>query len=174
MKNVVFIGMPGSGKTVIARMVAAKLERKYVDLDKVIAVRNYANIDNLKVKLGETEFRVREAEIVQEASRHKDLVMSTGDGMVLIASNVKALKASGICILLRAPIDVLLRRLGENPLFLPMVSNKPNIRQEFDKMWRERQPLYQGMADETIDTERLTLDQVVERVVEILKRRSEL
>lgn len=172
MKNIVIMGMPGSGKTIIAKMLAMRIERPHVDLDDVIAARNYTNVPGLKIKKSEEYFRDRESRIAHEASRlNEGAVISTGDGVVLMEENVQALKRNGICVLLRAPVDTLLRRLGENPLFMPLLDKEPNPRKKFNQMWKEREPLYKAAADVIVDTERLNLEQVVDEVVRQLKAR---
>ena len=167
--------MPGSGKTVIAKRLAVRLGKPYLDLDTVIAARLYSNVPGIKVKYGEAYFRNRESLIAREASEQNEgAIISTGDGVVLDPKNVKALKRTGVCILLKAHVDTLLRRLGENPLFMPLLNKEPNPRKTFNEMWKVREPLYTAAADETIDTEGLNLDQAVETVVQRLHARSDI
>ena len=174
MKNIVFIGMPGSGKTIIATMLATRLGRPYIDIDSVIAARHFASSASIRAKFGENYFRDLESGIVGEASRNNNVIMSTGDGVVLLPKNIDVLSKNGILVFLKASPDTLLLRLGQNPLFLPLLSNEPNIRQKMDRLWRDREPLYRKAAHETVDTERLNLEQVVDEVVKKLKGRSDI
>ncbi|TSC87126.1 MAG: shikimate kinase [Parcubacteria group bacterium Gr01-1014_8] len=168
--NIVLIGMRGSGKSTVAKMLAKKLGRKYMELDDEIAKKAGARISEVVEQQGWNYFRVREAEVVEEAAAVDNTVISTGGGVVLQSKNVQALKKNGICIFLSAPIEELLPRIGESST-RPRLTGAKTMKEELEKVWEERKPLYEKAADETIDTTGMKPKDIAEEIVQRLKKK---
>ncbi|HNT02395.1 MAG TPA: shikimate dehydrogenase [Bacillota bacterium] len=96
-KNIVLIGLSGCGKTSIGRLLAEKLERKFIDIDDMIEKQEGCTINEL-FRQGEEHFRNLETKAVLALEREKALVISTGGGVVKRAVNMKSLKKNGIII----------------------------------------------------------------------------
>lgn len=167
--NIVLIGMRGSGKTTVARKLAAKLGIEQVDLDEIMAERLALSTPEIVQKHGWEYFRDQEATIAGEASKSDNCLISTGGGVVLKPGNVAALKQNGVVILLRASADALVKRLG-NASDRPPLTGAKSLQAEVKQVLRERQSLYESAADIIIDTDKLTPAQVADRIIARLGR----
>ena len=125
--NIVLIGMPGSGKTTIGKIVANALGREFCDTDGEFVKSNGVIADYFKSN-GEKSFRDKESEIVSELGAKNGLVIATGGGAILRAENVKHLKQNGIVFFLD--------------------------REAIRKRYEERYPIYCSAADIKVDSNR--------------------
>ena len=136
-ENVVFVGMPGSGKSTIARLIAERYKRKYIDTDALVIKDAGLTIPDIFAKYGEARFRELERKAVAEASSQMGAVIATGGGSILDADNCLALRSNGFIIWLDCPPKRL--ATGGRPL-----SSSPEA---IEKMYRERHAIYRETAD---------------------------
>ena len=118
-ENLVLIGMPGAGKTTVARILAQKTGRVFVDSDEEITKRAGKSIPAIFAEDGEAAFRELEAAIIREAALRSGCVLATGGGTVLREENLRRLRQTGRLILLDRPPEALEpspdRPLGDTP-----------------------------------------------------------
>lgn len=135
-QNVVLIGMPGSGKSTQAKLLAEKLCRKCVEIDDLFKPafgRTPAEIIPIE---GEARFRELEHELVTEVGKKSGIVISTGGGVVTRAENYFPLKQNGIIIALERDIAGLATE-GR-----PISQSK-----DLSELFKERKPLYDKFSD---------------------------
>jgi shikimate kinase len=164
MRNIVFVGFMGTGKTTIATQTARALKMRYVSVDDLIEKREKRTINEIFTTDGESYFRDVESEIVRELSGQDGLVIDTGGGVVIREENIAALKSGGTVICLTADEDAVMERTKKykhRPL-LNVEDPKGRIR----ALLAKRSPLY-AKADHCIDTGKLTVRQAVAAVVAI-------
>lgn len=106
-RNVALIGMPGSGKTTIGRMLAERLNMKAVDCDDAIEARAGKTIKEIFEDHGENAFRIMEAEVIEDLGKEGGQVISTGGGAILKEENVRALRQNSVVIFLDRPTEKL-------------------------------------------------------------------
>jgi shikimate kinase len=164
--NIVLIGMRGGGKSSVARLLSEKLGKEYVDVDGLIEKREGMKISETVEKRGWEYFRDRESEVVDEVARGKDIVISTGGGVIERPQNMAVLKENGLLIFLSAPADVLAGRI-EHDTGRPNLTAAGSTREEVEIILAERAKLYEAAADEIIHDANMTLE---EKVAEVLKR----
>lgn len=128
-------------------------------------------IKEMVEKHGWDYFRDRETEIVKNAAAGENTVISTGGGVVIRAENMAALKETGVCVYLRTPLNLLLQRIGGEASKLPRLTNETSIAEEMSKVMEGRAPRYEAAADEIVDTEFHNVEQVVEEILQRLKKR---
>ncbi len=142
--NIVLIGMPGSGKTTIGKIVADTLGREFYDTDEEFVNSNGAIADYFKTN-GEKSFRNRESEIVSKLGAKNGLVIATGGGAVLRAENVKHLKQNGIVFFLDRDVKNIVPT-SDRPL--------GSDREAIQNRYAERYPIYCSAADIKVDSNR--------------------
>jgi shikimate kinase len=123
-------------------------------------------------KEGEAGFREREADVIKELSLLHGAVIATGGGAVLAKKNRKRLTATGIVVYLKTGITEQLRRTGRSrkrPLL-----NRENPRQVLEEMAAIRGPLYEEIADVSLDTSSQRVRSVAMKLRELLEQRDDL
>ena len=158
-QNIVLIGMPCSGKTTIGRMLARRLDRKFIDTDEEIVRHIGMPVTEMFRFYGEPYFRELEAQTVREAAKDADgRVISTGGGAILRGDSVAALRHTGRLIFLDRPLENLIP-LGDRPT--------ADSVEKINTLYHERYPIYRSAADLRISASG-TLEEVLSEVVSCL------
>jgi shikimate dehydrogenase len=166
--NIVLIGMRGSGKTTVGRILARKLGRELVEMDELIVQRAGLSIAEIVEKYGWEKFRDIEEEVTGEVAGRDNIINASGGGVVTRKKNIAKLKKNGILVWLKAGVDTLLERLGEDSQ-RPLLVGKTR-REDMEITLKERKPLYQKAADLVIDTENKTAEEVAGDIIKSLKK----
>ncbi len=141
-KNIVLIGMMGSGKTTVGRLLARRLGRELADTDALIEQRTGRSIPDIFARDGEPAFRALELELCRELSGRKGLVIACGGGLPMQEEAIAALKKNGLVFWLD-------RDPGETYGGLD-VSGRPLAqggREDFLARYALRAPIYRRWAD---------------------------
>ncbi len=157
----------GTGKSVVGKKLAAKLNRDFIELDDAIESKEKIPIKDIFEKKGEPYFRLVEKEVIKEAAKRENVVMSAGGGAVIDEENFKNLKNSGIIICLKASPETILERT-KNLKTRPLL-NVPDPKKQIEELLRKREPYY-NKADFSIDTDNLNIEQVSEAMIKILSQ----
>lgn len=156
MNNVILIGMPGSGKTTISNLYG----KNVWDTDAYIE-SFHGNISDIFAKYGEKHFRDLETEAIRYICNKDKCFISTGGGAVLRKENVRLFKQSGKIVYLRTKLETLLNRLDgdtSRPLLLG------NRKEQLTKLYNERTPIYESVADIVIDTDGLAPEEILKKI----------
>jgi len=165
MKNIVLIGMMGSGKTTCARILSRKLGRKMVDTDDLLTERAGKSIPQIFAEDGEAAFRAMETAIARELGGSSDLIIATGGGMVLRAENAAALRQNSWVVYLDRDAREIFRHTD--------MSGRPLAQQgedAFAALAAERDHVYRACADIVVQNSRSAQD----AAAQILKAWEEL
>lgn len=166
--NIFLVGLRGSGKTTLGRVLAARLGMPFVDTDEEIVRRAGKDISNIVADSGWEAFRSMEANVLQEVCTGAGQVVATGGGIVLDPQNRLLLDRSGVVFYLMADLSVLMQRLAKDPLAgqrPALTSLSPD--RELVRCLQERGPLYMTVANHVLFAER-TPGELVEAVLEKL------
>ena len=141
--------MMGAGKTTVGREYARRHRMRFVDCDHEIEARTGVKVPTIFEIEGETGFRRRESQVIDELTRECDLVLATGGGAVLDPGNRAVLAERGVVVYLNVPTQVLWERTRHD-------RNRPllqvaNPRERIETLYRERDPLYRAVADVVVD-----------------------
>ncbi len=167
-KNVFLVGPMGSGKTTIGRQLARRLKKTFVDSDHEIENHTGASISLIFDIEGEEGFRKRECAIIDELTQRENIVLATGGGAILREENRAHLKNRGTVIYLHAPLKKLFYRTSRDKKRPLLQTGNP--REKLRKIVEQRDPLYRESADLIIDTENRTVHQVVNHIIQRLKK----
>ena len=160
MRHIIFIGMPGCGKTTVINLCEEKYGKEVWDTDAYVE-NLHGRISDIFAKYGEEHFRKLEAEAVREICKKDDCFISTGGGCVMREENVRVFKNSGKIIYLRAKKETLLERL-EGDTSRPLLAG--NMSERLTELYNKRTPVYERVADIIIDTDGLTPNEVLENI----------
>lgn len=139
MGNIVLIGMPGTGKSLIGKLLAELTGKTLQDTDAKIEEEAKMTIPEIFEKEGEAGFRDREAAVCKKLGKERNLIIATGGGAILRPENVDALRQNGTLVHITRSIDKLPTR-GR-----PLSQNIETLK----KMEAQRMPLYKSAADIT-------------------------
>lgn len=139
MGNIVLIGMPGTGKSLIGKLLAELTGKTLQDTDAKIEEEAKMTIPEIFEKEGESGFRDRESAICKKLGKERNLIIATGGGAILRPENVDALRQNGTLVHITRSIDKLPTR-GR-----PLSKNIETLK----KMEAQRMPLYKAATDIT-------------------------
>jgi len=158
----------GAGKTAIGKELARQLRLDFLDADQEIERRTGADIPLIFEKEGEAGFRKREREVIAELTQRRGLVLATGGGAVLDPANREAL-ARGFVIYLRASLEAQAARTAQNRNRPLLQTEDPQAR--LRQLFEVRAPLYESLAQLTMDTDSGQVKQISQRIITELGRR---
>ena len=162
-QNIFLVGLMGSGKTTVGRLLAKKLGMRFVDSDHEIEARTGATVSWIFEIEGEDSFRRREVETIDDLTSQKGVVLATGGGAVVHPENRKNLKARGTVIYLRATVNNILQRTMHDKS-RPLLQTE-NRRQKIEELSRQREKFYSEVADIIIDTGRPNVHAMVQTIM---------
>ncbi len=161
MKSIIsLVGLRGSGKTTVGRLLAERLNWKFLDSD--LEVERAAGIEineyfrNNKLK----EFRDAEAAAIADAHKLSDIIIATGGGCVEREETRAALK-TGFCVWLTAKPEILFGRLQNAPR--PALTGLPPMR-EIEFIMEKRRLFYEETAKLTVSTDALTPEEACDAI----------
>ena len=158
----------GTGKSTVACALAQKIKKNLVDTDKIIENRIGKSIAEVFDSEGEEYFRRIEKQIFQEIASRNNLVIATGGGTLLDKENYLLALKNGIVILLQAIPQVIFSRLQKESS-RPLLSGENKLAKIIDLL-NKRKAKY-SRFEYCIDTSYLTVNQVVEKIIQIYRRK---
>ncbi len=165
-KNIYLIGLMGSGKTTLGKILSKKLDKHFYDSDQVIEEKLGVNVPMIFEYEGEAGFRQREKDILKELVSKQNIVLATGGGIILSESNRDLLAKNGIVIYLKSNQKDLVLRM-KNDKTRPLLKNG-NVELIIKKLCQEREPLYEEIADFKVVTKNKRIYEVVNEIVRII------
>jgi shikimate kinase len=162
--HIIFVGFMGSGKSTVARCLADKLGMASLDVDACIQLASGKSVVQIFEEEGEAGFRRRETAFLASMFDRERAILSCGGGVVLAKENRQLLRQLGWVIYLKVSADVALARIGDTTS-RPLLANK-NAAQA---LLTRRETWYEEVADEVVDTNKLSVQGVVERVTKSLE-----
>jgi len=185
--NIFLIGLMGSGKTTIGRLLSKKLDKFFFDSDQVIEERLGVKVPLIFEYEGESGFRDRESNVLKDLVAKKNIILATGGGVILSSKNRELLSSNGVVIYLKADYENLAKRM-ENDKSRPLLQGKeiiPTLKNKsrpllqgkeiiptLKKLFKTRDPLYTSIADYKVNTKNKKAYQI-EKEIRLLITKSE-
>jgi shikimate kinase len=168
-RPIFLIGYRGTGKTTVARLLAARLGWRSVDADELLEQRFGQTIRAIFDAEGEAGFRAKEAAVLDDLCKLSRHVVATGGGVVLRPSNRAKLKAAGRVVWLTADAQTIWNRLQQDAA---TAERRPALTvgglAEVVELLDARQPHYRDCADVTIDAAAHAPERIVDVILERL------
>jgi shikimate kinase len=166
ISKVVLIGFMASGKSAVAAELAPRLGFNVYQVDDEIVSRSgYPSVAALFAEKGEALFRELESEVALSLREAKDVVISTGGGIITRPTNMENLKShGGIVVYLRTSFEIVSARAGD-------ISSRPLFANKTDalELYKRRLPVYESYADIIVDTDGLSIEEVCSQIFSQLK-----
>lgn len=165
-ENIVIVGMPGSGKSVIGKLLAKEINYDFCDMDEYINEISGKTVIEL-FEEGEDYFRDFESKACEELANRKRLVIASGGGVIKRGRNIEALKEKGLIVFLNRPIENILSDLeiGTRPLL-------KGGKEKIFNLYNERYELYKESAHIEVinngplkDTVKLIEESLMDKVI---------
>jgi shikimate kinase/3-dehydroquinate synthase len=168
-KNIALIGFSATGKTVVAQKVAARLNWAFVDTDEEIVKLSGKTIPEIFEQDGEEEFRRLERQVLKQACHKEQTVIATGGGAIIDPKNQNLLLETSVVVCLEAKPETVYQRLlhdtlySASPVIRPLLAGDNPL--ERIKQLKTRRQSYYAIADWTVHTDNLTVDEVSQEII---------
>lgn len=166
-KSIALIGMPGSGKTTLGKMLSKKLGWAFIDTDDYVEQFTQQTIPQL-FKKGESCFRKAETKACQKLGQSHATVIATGGGVVTRPENIEALKQNALVVFIDRPLNHIANDIE--------TSTRPLLAGGVDqlyKLYKERIDLYHQAADLIVENKK-DKNQTILDLIQYLKNKDEL
>lgn len=162
-RHVVLVGMMGSGKSTVGRLVAERLGWPFVDSDEQVEARTGRTVREIFEDEGEATYRRYESDALAAAlSREEPTVVAAAGGTVLDAGNRRLMREAGTVVWLAADPAVLATRVGSGD-HRPLLASAPE--EVLRRLHAERRALYESVAHHVVDVGGPRPDEVAESVL---------
>jgi shikimate kinase len=165
--GIALIGFMGTGKTVVGRLLAKKLNKSFVEMDAEIEKKAGKPVAVIFREDGEAGFRKMEADMTVYVSTLKNTVIACGGGIVLNKANIFRLKQEYVIVCLSATPGEILKRVSAEAGTRPLL-NVPDPKKTIQELLSARRPLYEQAADIAVDTSGLDPAGVVQKIIDAL------
>ena len=167
LNNIFLVGPMGAGKTSVGRYLAQQLDKHFYDSDQEIEKRLGVSLTWVYDIEGMTGFRQREKTMIDELSQLSNVVLSTGGGCVETPEVRECLRQRGVVIYMEVSLDTQLNRLKRDKK-RPLLQGE-NPQQVLIKLWEEREPYYEDIADLVVGTDNRSVREVCDDILNWLK-----
>ena len=171
--NIVLIGLRGTGKSTVGRLLATLLKWHFLDTDNLVQERAGMTIQELFSSKGEPEFRKLESELIQECVAYDKAIIATGGGAILDPKNVSVLKYNGFVVHLTASPRQLWHRISLDKLSHDtrplLVKEAESGVDELNRLMLSRAAAYAHARDAEVSVEDRTPEEAAEAIIILMR-----
>lgn len=169
--NIVLIGFMGAGKTTVSDYLSTMFDMDIIEMDQEITDREEMSIPDIFATYGEEYFRDLETSLLVELQDRKNVIISCGGGTALRENNVAEMKKNGRVVLLTASPETIYERVKDSD-DRPVLKGRKNV-DGIAELMEQRREKYEAAADIVVQTDRKTVLQVCEELVQRLSEMEE-
>jgi shikimate kinase len=166
--NIFLVGPMGAGKTSVGRTLARQLNLDFYDSDEEIEKKMGVSLSWIFDLEGMQGFRYREMLAIDELSKMQNIVLSTGGGCVETPEVRECLTKRGVVIYMEVSLETQLGRLKRDKK-RPLLQGE-NPQEVLIRLWEEREPYYENIADYTVATDNRSVREVCDDILQWLGR----
>jgi len=171
-KTVVLVGMMGAGKTAVGKSLAAMLHAPFLDSDAEIEKAANMSIPEIFERDGEPFFRIKERQVISRLLEREKGVLSTGGGAYMADEHREIISKNGVAVWLNADLQLLWSRVRHKDT-RPLL-RVPDPLAALTQLYEDRVPVYAKADLSVVSEPGLSIDDMAERVVEVLKTRPDV
>lgn len=160
MKNIILVGMPGSGKSTLGILLAKEIHYGYIDIDSVMVASTGKLLPTLIEQLGNDGFLEMESRI-NGSIQVQQCVISTGGSAIYRGDAIEKMKENGIVVYLKIPYDEVVRRLGDLKKRGVVLKDGFSLKD----LYEERAPLYEQHADYIVELSGGSVEENTEKIL---------
>ena len=159
MKNIILVGMPGSGKSTLGILLAKKIHYGYIDSDSVIVAKEGKLLPKLIEELGNEGFLELEAQ-VNASITARNCVIATGGSAIYRGDAIEKMRENGIVVYLKISYEAVEKRLGD------LKKRGVVLKEGFTlkDLYNERAPLYEQHADYIVELNETSVEDSAEKI----------
>ena len=166
-RSIVMVGLMGCGKSSVGKRMATRLGLPFVDVDEEIEISAQKSVNEIFADHGEAYFRDGERRVIARLLGNGPQVLATGGGAFINPETRAKIKASGVSIWLKADLPVLMKRVAKRDTRPLLRTGDPETTMR--NLMAARYPVY-AEADLTIESRDVPHEQIVNEVIEAMKR----
>ncbi|HVU57285.1 MAG TPA: shikimate kinase [Puia sp.] len=166
--KIFLIGFMGSGKTHWGKLLSAKLQLPFRDLDTLIVEKEQRSVQDIFAEQGEEYFRYEEKEMLEDlVGKEENFILSCGGGTPCFFNNIEFMKKSGKVVWLNTSVDVLKERLLKERMSRPLIRevNDEDLKRFIIRKLSERK-MYYEQADVMVNEESITLEELIRALLQ--------
>lgn len=149
-KNIILVGMPGSGKSTFGKTYAIYSGRYFLDFDKYFEFITKKKISDVFQKEGEEAFRALEANVLKKLEKKHNYVIAMGGGTICSSENFEFCRRLGLIVFLDTPLEMITKRImaeqtnkaKTRPLFAGL-NTQEEIQTQVNRLWESRKEFYE-------------------------------
>lgn len=172
LDNIFLIGPMGAGKTSVARQLSRLTGYPFFDSDQAIQDKSGVSISWIFEVEGEARFREREAIMIDELTRGKHVIVSTGGGAIVTPSTCTLLDNRGFVVYLTVSLDLQYERTKRQRGHRPLI-DVADAREALIRLNTAREPLYKSIADRIYSTDDQTPRAIAQQIYQDYKAQKE-
>jgi shikimate kinase len=169
-RHILLVGLPGSGKSTVGRLVAERLASGFVDTDTVIVRKMQMPVAHIFAIHGEAHFRELERDAMAHALDGEPAVLAPGGGWAVQPDQLDSARAKSFIIYLRTmAMTAAKRAVADNTR--PMLASGKDPVEEMRMLLKEREPVY-ARADAEVKNEMKTVEAAAEEVLALAREKA--
>jgi shikimate kinase len=168
--NIFLVGPMGAGKTSVGRYLAKELNMHFYDSDEEIEKKMGVSLCWIFDLEGIRGYRQREMKMIEELSQLNNIVLSTGGGCIETPEVRDCLRQNGLVIYIEVSLKTQLERLKRDKK-RPLLQGE-NPQEVLTRLWNEREPIYEDVADLVLLTDHRSVREVCEEIIHFMHRKN--
>ena len=165
MKNIIFIGMPASGKSTVGVVVAKRLGYGFVDTDLLIQAQEKKLLKEIIAEVGNEGFLKIENQVNRDVNVERS-VISPGGSVVYCEEAMNHFKEIGTVVYLQVSFETINQRISNAKNRGVVLKEGQTLKDLYDG----RTALFEKYADYTISEDGLSLEETIDEVLELLEK----
>jgi len=163
--KLVLIGFMGVGKTSVGKKLAKKLDFKFIDTDYEIEKLENKTISQIFEDYEEKYFRSLETKVLKNSLKEKNIIISTGGGIITNKENYEILKNEKNVIFLDASVETIISHLYNEINKRPLLKNSKNLSDKIEELLSIRYEKYKEVSDILIKVDNKNIDEVISQIL---------